>query len=1119
MRQETRPSCIFSRQQLLVAAVAACFTASVNALPTAPTVVNGTAGFAQSGNVLTVTNSAGAIINWQRFGIAAGETTRFIQPSASSAVLNQVVGVNGIREMSQIHGTLSSNGKVWLINPAGILVGASGVIDTAGFIASTLNMRAEDFLAGRLNFQATPGAGDVVNRGTITTPTGGSVYLVGTNVTNEAGAVITTPGGETVLAAGATVDLFDTSTPGVKVEITGTANNATNLGSIVAEAGRIGIAGTIVRNAGTLDASSVVNEGGRIFLKASQDTYVDGAGRIVSTGTKGGQVEVLGNRVAVMDQASIDVSGTNGGGTIKVGGDYQGKNPAIQNAQITYFGPEATLKANAIEVGDGGTVIVWADDTTRAYGHIEARGGATGGNGGFVETSGHRYLDVEGINVNTQAPQGQSGLWLLDPDSITVVETGANSGGNWVGGVFSSYGGDSVLTWGTINTNLYGGNVELQTGTTGTGNITFNAGTYNSTYGGGLRLWAYGGGTSTGNISFNNVSMDLAGGFSAYAGWDGVSLSYNPLFGKGNISISNSTIAADSWQVWEAGNDILVTSSQLTSSAGLIRLSTGGNLLQTGGLINAFSSVGLNAGYDSGVNYQRTLTVGGQVTGYSASLYSGGSLIINGNITANVDYVSAHAGNSYLPSTLTVNGNISSPSLVQINNDAGSISQASGTISAPTVTIDNEYSLTPAGSYVGVNVINGGTVTIDSKGPILDNNGSGTTNITATSSISLSSYGGATSGLAISTDTAGTVSSLSATAGGTFGEIAIRHQGNAPGTITLKSNAFEESSITFDATGDIILTSGSRSFTTNGCGIYLLAGGNLTTGTATFSGNPDEIGLYAANTLTIGQAINTTGWLGAGTAININQPITAPTNDLGIAAGISKSTVRTLADNNSDLTLSEFMKLPTTSAGNININSTVTATSGDVGLLAGGNITLNEGAKVIAGNDVRLELRGATSKLDINPTAGPNDTYVWAKAPSTIYLNLTNLASGGVFINGMPSMISSGSNGLFFGPGFSPASPGNGLVLTYGALAPSSIINTVTDSIIETTSDDPTIYDELPTVENIANADFLITDETIGGGDEEFGEGEVLVEGAGGDGQTKDDLLNLRKKKYAQCKG
>ena len=327
MRQETRHPRIISRQQLLVAAVSACFTAGAHALPTVPTVVNGTAGFAQSGNVLTVTNSAGAIINWQKFGIAAGETTRFIQPSASSAVLNQVVGVNGIREMSQIHGTLSSNGKVWLINPAGILVGASGVIDTAGFIASTLTVRAEDFLAGKLNFQATPGAGDVVNRGTITTPTGGSVYLVGTNVSNEAGGVITTPGGETVLAAGATVDLLDTSTPGVKVEITGAANNATNLGSIVAEAGRIGIAGTIVRNAGTLDASSVVNEGGRIFLKASQDTYVDGAGRIAATGTKGGNVEVLGNRVAVMDQASIDVSGTNGGGTIKVGGDYQGKNP------------------------------------------------------------------------------------------------------------------------------------------------------------------------------------------------------------------------------------------------------------------------------------------------------------------------------------------------------------------------------------------------------------------------------------------------------------------------------------------------------------------------------------------------------------------------------------------------------------------------------------------------------------------------------------------------------------------------------------------------------------------------------------------------------------------------
>ena len=422
-----------------VAAVAACFLAApALSNPVNPTVVNGTASFNQVGNVLTVTNSNGAIINWDKFSIKAGETTHFAQSSASSSVLNRV-----LNDPSAIYGTLSSNGRVWLINPAGIMVGAGGRVDTAAFVASTLNIRNEDFLAGRHLFINDGNAKDVINQGEIRTPAGGSVYLIGSNVKNESVAgepnsgIISTPGGETILAAGATVSLIDSALPGIKVDVTGATGNATNLGTITAEAGRIGIAGVIVRNSGTLNASSVVNDGGRIFLKASQDAYVDGNGRIVTTGTKGGSVEVLGNRVAVMDHASIDASGTTGGGTIKVGGDYQGKNPDIQNANITYFGPEASLKANATEVGAGGTVIVWADDTTRAHGNISARGGSLGGKGGFVETSGKRYLDVLGISVNP----GAGGEWLLDPERLTIVH--ATSGSAMAGNPFdpASYGG------------------------------------------------------------------------------------------------------------------------------------------------------------------------------------------------------------------------------------------------------------------------------------------------------------------------------------------------------------------------------------------------------------------------------------------------------------------------------------------------------------------------------------------------------------------------------------------------------------------------------------------------------------------------------------------------------
>lgn len=517
------------RMRALSAAVATCFAASPAwSLPTAPTVVNGTAAFNQAGNVLTVTNSDKAIINWQQFGISAGELTRFIQASASSSVLNRVVGGN----LSAIYGSLQSNGRVWLVNPAGILVGPGATIDTAAFVASTLAIRNEDFLAGKLTFSGA--GGNVVNQGSITTPTGGSVYLIGANVSNE--GIINTPKGEVILAAGETVNLVDTATPGVKVEITGAAGNTTNLGEIAAEAGRIGMAGVIVRNSGTLNASSAVEEGGKVFLKASQDTYVDGNGRIVATGTKGGRVEVLGNRVAVMDSASIDVSGTSGGGKVLVGGDFQGKNPGIQNSQITYFGKDSSIKANAGNVGDGGTVIVWADDTTRAYGSIQARGGDDGGNGGFVETSGKRYLNVAGARVDTRASKGATGSWLLDPTDVTIIAYGttpaptdpylvpvlSGGGGGWfsgyVAGGTSYYGAtvSSVIYWENIDANLASNNIFVTTtGSGGTGNIYIqDSFTYN-------RSNAL---TFLANNQFNMPGTTIrnlgSGNISVLAGWD-----------------------------------------------------------------------------------------------------------------------------------------------------------------------------------------------------------------------------------------------------------------------------------------------------------------------------------------------------------------------------------------------------------------------------------------------------------------------------------------------------------------------------------------------------------------------------------------------------------------------
>ncbi len=109
----------------------------------------------RQGNLLSITNSPGAIINWRAFSIGSNEITRFIQQSSASSVLNRVVGA----DPSVILGALQSNGRVFLINPNGILFGAGAQIDVAGLVASTLNLSNGDFAAGRLRFTNTPGAG------------------------------------------------------------------------------------------------------------------------------------------------------------------------------------------------------------------------------------------------------------------------------------------------------------------------------------------------------------------------------------------------------------------------------------------------------------------------------------------------------------------------------------------------------------------------------------------------------------------------------------------------------------------------------------------------------------------------------------------------------------------------------------------------------------------------------------------------------------------------------------------------------------------------------------------------------------------------------------------------
>src|SRR5580700_770923 len=138
----------WQRALLMTSALVPLTLASAMAGPNGASVVGGSATVQGQGTANVVVNqtSPSAIINWNTFNIGAGETTRINVPSASSVQLDRVTGGLG---PSQILGSLYSNGKVFLVNPDGILFGAGARINVGGLLATTNDISNADFMAGK----------------------------------------------------------------------------------------------------------------------------------------------------------------------------------------------------------------------------------------------------------------------------------------------------------------------------------------------------------------------------------------------------------------------------------------------------------------------------------------------------------------------------------------------------------------------------------------------------------------------------------------------------------------------------------------------------------------------------------------------------------------------------------------------------------------------------------------------------------------------------------------------------------------------------------------------------------------------------------------------------------
>lgn len=455
-------------------------TALAQNLPTGGTVSAGNVVINQpNANELTINQSSGAaIVNWNSFSIGSGSTVNIHQPGAQSVILNRVTGDT----TSEIHGQLNANGQVHLVNPNGIFIGPNGHVNTAGFVASSLDISDEDFLSGTYSYQGNGNSAAVENAGTISIVPGGYAALLGGKVTNS--GLIRVPMGKVGLGAGEQITLDISGDGFLQVGVPSDNQNGdlvTNSGRIEADGGLVELRAASARDAarqvinmsGVIEARSVGGVSGAVVLGGSggavrvsgtidtsaRKTLVASSPRPAVRPQRGGDITITGEAIALAG-ATLDASGAGAGdgGSVRVGGDYQGGGD-LQTAQTTIVDSDTRILADGGAEGNGGRIIIWSDDYTSFSGFNSARGGDVSGDGGFVEVSGKIDLKYAGL-TDTRAPNGKVGTLLLDPTNIVVSDDAS-----------------ATVDVDTLEANLVTGNVALNTSGPGTdaGDITINA--------------------------------------------------------------------------------------------------------------------------------------------------------------------------------------------------------------------------------------------------------------------------------------------------------------------------------------------------------------------------------------------------------------------------------------------------------------------------------------------------------------------------------------------------------------------------------------------------------------------------------------------------------------------
>jgi filamentous hemagglutinin family protein len=903
-------------------------------------------------------------IDWQSFDVAANESVNFRQPSANSVALNRILD----QKASEVFGRIEANGRVVLFNSNGILFGPGSQVNVGSLVATSLNVVSFDEATGQLRLSATGTPGAIVNNGAISAARGGSVSLVGGAVANN--GLIVADLGSVNLAAGraATIDLygggllrFDADSALIE-NAGGTAAGVANTGEIRANGGQVllttsavqSVFDRAVNNEGLVRANRIDNSGGTIRLVGPGGTVVN-SGVLDASGTgagsTGGNVQMLGENVGLFGDARVDVSGDAGGGTALIGGDYQGANPDVLNANQTIVGPDAQILADARIAGDGGRVILWSEEGTRFHGGIAARGGAVSGNGGFAEVSSHGVLGFSG-SVKVGAAAGQGGQLLLDPDDITIAAAGGNATPNLD---FDDPPVNAIVEAGAIEDALRdNGTVSLRAAD----DITVNAAI-----------------DVSGDASANGRGIALEAG-------DDIAINANISTRNGGIVLTAASTSPDADPDTASGGVTFAAAVELNSGTAGITISSEDSLALgtlSGGPITVTSSAG------------SITNAGATLTGTSLTVTAGTSIDLDTSVgtltqaSAATALTIANTGNLVLTNAAAADVDISSTGNLQV----GMVN------AADTATLTS----------VNAAIVDDGAVTAISAGNEI--------NLAAQSAIGAITPAQLISGAAgtpVSVNTAGTLTaSVTAPAGQInlnlaqiptidAGGIDLGGAVAATGTILLQTQA----GIDFDASpggsgiaaGAIDLEAG------NSAAVGLRAGGTLT-----LPANANSLFDAAPATLAVG-GTSVVDDDGAGLSFAVGHLVFDSDTTSVLNTDIDRLTAT--IGNNQSLTVIEADDLELNSvnvgigAMNLDVNGALTDGAGATPSVVAAQLVITDADSVVLDTNVNMvNASGVTNALTISEASGPllvaNATSAGAVNISTVAgaLNVTNASGAG----------------------------------------------------------------------------------------------------------------------------